>query len=63
MSNTGEVVVIAGASGGVGRAAARRFGTKGVSPQYELAKRRGMVLAGLGAEAAAAAAAALRYGN
>lgn len=124
MSSTGEVVVITGASGGVGRAAARRFGAEGarvniigervapwlldrylaktgfgsqmtqydldphrhdnlfkpvdedrgahgpfddkahsVSPRYELAKRRGLVLAGLGAAAGGAAAAALRNGN
>ncbi len=34
-----------------------------VSPQYELAKRRGMLLAGLGAAAAAAGAAAVRSGR
>jgi NAD(P)-dependent dehydrogenase (short-subunit alcohol dehydrogenase family) len=34
-----------------------------VSPQYELSKRRGLVLAGVGAAAAGVAAAALRNGN
>ena len=50
MNQQREVVVITGAPGGI-------------RPRYELAKHRGMMLAGLGAAAAGAGVAAMRAGR